>query len=178
MRSFRRILCLIGGIWHHQIENKRIGVVSKQCSSKQGQGNSISTKLKTMQFGLKGFDFGSVQNSVVQNRREKSDFGSVRNGVVWNRWPGTVGFGIGIRIGAEAVFGGSVVACGLGMRGSPFFFYGILHPGWAHACHRDQGAGWADLPASAGRQLIDLHTGDFLRVTRVGRHGGKSPLHF
>lgn len=59
-----------------------------------------------------------------------------------------------------------------------FSFMESFFSGVGHACHRDRGAGWADLPASAGRQLIDLHTGDFLRVTRVGRHKGKSPLPF
>ena len=64
----------------------------------------------------------------------------------------------------ESVFGGEAGVCGFGL----LLLWNLFPWGGRHACHRDQGAGWADLPASAGRQLIDLHTGDFLRVTRVG----------
>lgn len=149
----------------HKVGEIRFQPNSKQCSLKQvkGIGFQSNSKRCSRQVREIGFRLSSKQCSFGGGFRLS---------------PKRCGCQIeGNRISAQnkwrSSFGGEAGVCGLGLRGFLLFFYGIFFSGVEHACHRDRGAGWADLPASAGRQLIDLHTGDFLRVTRVGRHGGQ-----
>lgn len=156
MRSFRRILCLIGGVWHHQHVKIRFRLNPKRCSS----GGEIRFRPSPNNIVRIRGDFGSAKNIVIRNGWTRSGITSKTDGSIEIKAKTESAFGCRLRCVVRSAWSGSL-----------FFLWNVIHTGRDTQCHRDRGAGWADPPASAERQLIDLHTGGFFRVTRAGRHG-------